>query len=594
MIDKKIKKSRLLFYTLFALIYSIGCENRFLDKPEIDEEEIEVVLNPASSISWGSVTLTGNVVLQKGSFRMIQMGVEYWEEGKEHQSKDFGRRELTDSFSFELNGLAPETTYHCRLLVNRFFSNEISFKTDAYIIPVNSVSLNESELSLYEGESFDLIATVSPENESTQSIEWVSSDTSVASVKGGKVLANREGVAFITAKVGEIAAECKVTVIRRNNAQPKNTIIYTSSDGLIVNPFSNSSDVFGASIVSNDYSNGLGTIIFDSDVTCIGKEAFRNCLNLTSISLPEGVTIIGGSAFSGCTALRGIVIPESVLEVEPAAFYYCQSLSSFGGKFASPDGEFLIVNGILVAVALGLSAEEITIPIEVTSIGEWAVANYSSLKTANLPKSISRIGEWAFNGCVELTSINIPEGITSIESHTFNGCRSLTQIHIPDGVEIIGESAFQSCRGLVSISIPETVISIGNHAFYRCSALTSVNLPKTLAGIEESVFSGCTSLNNVVIPNATWYIGPGAFSGCSSLTSMTIPEKVVFIDYGAFSSCSGLNELIVLPDQVPVGRPKMLDNTNNCPIFVPAVSVEAYKEAPYWSDYADRIQAIPE
>ena len=38
----------------------------------------------------------------------------------------------------------------------------------------------------------------------------------------------------------------------------------------------------------------------------------------------------------------------------------------------------------------------------------------------------------------------------------------------------------------------------------------------------------------------------------------------------------------------------MFQDTNNCPIYVPNESVEAYKAAPGWSDYADRIFGIVE
>ena len=79
---------------------------------------------------------------------------------------------------------------------------------------------------------------------------------------------------------------------------PNNEIWYTSSDGEIVKPYS--SDAFGASIVSNTYSDGKGIIQFDADVTSIGKNAFYYCSGLTSITMPNSVTRIGEYAFSVC------------------------------------------------------------------------------------------------------------------------------------------------------------------------------------------------------------------------------------------------------------------------------------------------------
>ncbi|NLF37403.1 MAG: leucine-rich repeat domain-containing protein, partial [Clostridiaceae bacterium] len=48
-----------------------------------------------------------------------------------------------------------------------------------------------------------------------------------------------------------------------------------------------------------------------------------------------------------------------------------------------------------------------------------------------IPESVTSIGDWAFSNCSSLTSITIPESVTSIGKHTFYGCISLTSITIP-------------------------------------------------------------------------------------------------------------------------------------------------------------------
>ena len=55
-------------------------------------------------------------------------------------------------------------------------------------------------------------------------------------------------------------------------------------------------------------------------VTRISEEAFRDCINLTAVSMPESVTEIGENAFRGCLSLNGITIPATVTKIGEGAF----------------------------------------------------------------------------------------------------------------------------------------------------------------------------------------------------------------------------------------------------------------------------------
>ena len=70
----------------------------------------------------------------------------------------------------------------------------------------------------------------------------------------------------------------------------------------------------------------------------------------------------------------------------------------------------------------------------------------------------------------------IEDGVTSIGNSAFSNCSSLTSITIPNGVTSIGESAFSYCRSLTSITIPDSVTSIGDAAFKYCSNLKTISL----------------------------------------------------------------------------------------------------------------------
>ncbi|MBR2015648.1 MAG: leucine-rich repeat protein [Alistipes sp.] len=78
-----------------------------------------------------------------------------------------------------------------------------------------------------------------------------------------------------------------------------------------------------------------------------------------------------------------------------------------------------------------------------------------------------------------------------------------------------------------------------------------------------------------------------AFKGCSSLTSVTIGNSVTSIGGGAFSGCTSLKEVYCKPTTPPTGNASMFDQHTTWPkIYVPRNSVEAYKAAWYWKDYA--------
>ena len=375
------------------------------------------------------------------------------------------------------------------------------------------------------------------------------------------------------------------------------------------------------------YGSDFSSVIIGSGVTSIGSYAFYDCSNLTSITIPDSVTSIGEDAFYGCSSLTSVYISDI------AAWYNI----SFEDASSNPlyYAHNLYLNNELLT--------DLTIPDSVTKIKDYAFCECSNLTSVTIPDSVTSIGRSAFSNCSSLTSVYIsditawcnisfegvsnpfnaynlylnnelltdliiPDSVTKIGGYAFQSCSSLTSVSIPNSVTSIGEDAFQSCRSLTSVSIPNSVTSIGGGAFLCCSSLTSITIPNSVTTIESYMFFRCWSLTSVTIPDSVTSIGSEAFRECSSLTSITIPVSVTSIKPFAFY-CSGLTS-VTIPDNVtkignyafycnslksiyckamtpPTGDSKMFYTGRN--IYVPKESVDAYKKAEYWSDYASDI-----
>lgn len=239
-----------------------------------------------------------------------------------------------------------------------------------------------------------------------------------------------------------------------------------------------------------------------------------------------------------------------------------------------------------------------------SSIGNYAFQNCTSLSSLTLSEGLSSIGIQAFSGCSSLQALKLPSTLNSIGSNafassavktleyaegtqttlrtyadqivfltlpstlktiperTFYGCTSLASLYVPEGVTTIGDYAFYNTSSLASLHLPESLTTIGNYAFTNTSSLPKVTLPSSLTRIGTDAFasSGITTLEyaegtvtahltyakkivNLVLPSSLVTIPDNAFVDCTSLSKLTLPVNVRSIGSSAFANCTALTQV---------------------------------------------------
>ncbi len=116
----------------------------------------------------------------------------------------------------------------------------------------------------------------------------------------------------------------------------------------------------------------------------------------------------------------------------------------------------------------------------------------------------------------DITYVNMKDGITSIGNFAFYDCSSLGFVTIPDSVTSIGNAAFEYCDSLISVTIPDSVESIGNFAFGWCDSLRYVRIPDSVTSISGGAFINCPALTSVIIENPDCKIFDAKYTICNA------------------------------------------------------------------------------
>lgn len=377
-------------------------------------------------------------------------------------------------------------------------------------------------------------------------------------------------------------------VIARNTIQPmsefkfegtfpNNEIFYIATNK--VEPYSGD---WGANIVSNVWNEhtGEGVISFDGEVLQIPDRAFGYGITnawLKSITIPSSVKVLGDEAFGGMSITQGVF--------ENIVFAKGSQLEKVGAK----------------AFKLNPSLKNIYLPNTVKEIGQGICFGCGALEGVYLNNDY--YDNWYFGRAAVLCNYdgnnkynivvfpavfsnnnqpsNVLAGATNIEYGAISMSNVGSNLHWW-WFENIDSYNFANCDALSWVTL-DRVQTIGDYVLYMCDALLSIDLPMASV-IGSNCFTDNSVLKSISLGCDELEIISSMGSNCPMLTTLRIPAGVASIT-SSFNSCGALEEIFVKA-LVPPVLTDSFDSVVAPTIYVPADSVNVYKSAEGWKEFA--------
>ena len=355
----------------------------------------------------------------------------------------------------------------------------------------------------------------------------------------------------------------------------------------------------GSNAFFNTY---IDKVVNLGSITTLPSGTFSGCTNLESVVFPDSLTVLGQNAFLNCNNLK-LDVSESLKNITSIEYGTFAECSSITGELNMPN-----LQGTLYSYTFDETA--IT---KIISLGE-----ITSIKSNGNSKS-------PFHG-TPLTDVILPDTITEItQENLFANIETLRNVNIPANLKSLPASMFYNCTGLTSIQIPEAVTSIGISCFEGCSNLEIdlSNLSENLTTLNVACFRNCSrAYGEINLPNLeniysggqymlnSQFIGTSitkvknlgkvtklysTFANCESLRFVELPETIIECGFVCFQKCDSLR-VLKLNSVAPPTFYRAFENmnTSNLKIYVPDDSVEAYKQASGWIDFASIIHPMSE
>ena len=299
----------------------------------------------------------------------------------------------------------------------------------------------------------------------------------------------------------------------------------------------------------------LTSISIPASVEIINHNAFRDCINLTSVEFnnTNSLTIMTYVFYN--TGLTEVDINKDITYIGEYSFNGLKDLNEFtvssdNKYYQSIDGVLFSKDGKKLISFPGNITGSYTIPNFVEIIGFGAFEN-SKLEEVNFEANINllTIGYRAFyNSTIE--QISIPSSVISIDYYAFAMCDNLIKVEFAEDNNLLGiyEGAFYLDRNLSDITIPDSIVEISDFAFYGCESLNSlpVSSSSLLLGIYDYAFA-YTGIEKLNVPTTIIEIGTYAFEGAriKELYISNENKDELLIGIGAFKDCNEVESVTI-------------------------------------------------
>lgn len=278
-------------------------------------------------------------------------------------------------------------------------------------------------------------------------------------------------------------------------------------------------------------NQSLYTLKLPEGIVAFGSQAFSHCYSLTSINIPSTLNRIADYAFEYCEDLKSISLPARLATFGDGVFQQCKSLESIEvdpacAEFKSVDGVLYggvtSPKGMTLLVYPGSRRDvDYVMPDGVTSIDPYALSVNSKMRSMTLSKDLAELDMFTFSESSALEEVNVAEGNEHFASadgvlYSADGkhlvyyplMRYAQEYDVAEGTTTIDGLSFYFAQGVTSLSLPSTLTSIGELAFYYARCFRNITCKAVVppSWTASAMVPGAGLFDSIIYSMATLYV----------------------------------------------------------------------------------------